>query len=841
MPGRCTSNAGFIIEDVSNHSLVMWPKGDIPVEIFAIIVSSLSRLDVQNMRLVNKEFEDKVSQYLFKTVVVPFKPEIYGIAEETAPGRRKASKGAPAVMLQDKGMRVFQGFGRHIHKFAMSFEFDYDLFTKPPLKSDQEAITTFWGIYRWPYKGYHRYETLEGLEQTADETRTMAKALRFIKHSQELGLSIDGGLGWISGPDTNSKNTMNNAKPVVFGPSTFTAEQKLKAAPSKSKYAKVLATALSEAWRDEISRDQDDSDRRSNTWLQMLREAGYEGSNLAQSVQTLRESEGIPPHVPYISPDTSDSNTLASLTDHGPEPRNPRSGDITDLLLQQYGYEGARLDRMRLILNFDREERRLMETEQTEGNEDLPSNDTAAEISRTIHPLKPNDLTNAQKEMLLETEWAQRAFLQSYAIAVIDNPITFQNVHTLTIARLPSRHLSILRREDFWESLSNLKTISLAVIPDWRDVIKLPTSWVDDVRVSPSQAINGVYRLFKDHIAPKQSIKTLKFEWLCGGEEAPGLFARNQHILAAPLLPHAINMMARTNRHRPEVLNLPYIQHLTLKNCWANPHVISNFVEDLKKHALQSLTLHSVSLSAPVGRFPQPPPNIPLNGGQQPVINQNVPYWTPNHNLGHYGVQLLPNAMITVDQPSVQAQPGAHVQPGTPNPNGWLDPPRPGSWAYVIDRITPHNTLECLRYARDAGEEPPAPEPTELKVIKFFSCGYVRLPAVHFDQSMLDPPEGRRDVENNTALVKRRAALEQVMMKSNDATLAIIVNHISEQEVLTLENAWNLSMGWGENCKALAIEALADGLKNAGQGRFRGRITKPKNCEVSAVPLGQYM
>lgn len=53
------------------------------------------------MRLVNKEFEEKVSEYLFRAVVVPFKPAIYGIS--------KTLNGAGDIVLQDVGMRVFQG------------------------------------------------------------------------------------------------------------------------------------------------------------------------------------------------------------------------------------------------------------------------------------------------------------------------------------------------------------------------------------------------------------------------------------------------------------------------------------------------------------------------------------------------------------------------------------------------------------------------------------------------------------------------------------------------------------------------------------------------------------
>lgn len=68
------------------------------------------------MRLVNKEFEAKVSEFLFRVVVVPFKSEIYGIAPEPSLGALAGSTEVPvlntgqaSIALQDKGMRVFQG------------------------------------------------------------------------------------------------------------------------------------------------------------------------------------------------------------------------------------------------------------------------------------------------------------------------------------------------------------------------------------------------------------------------------------------------------------------------------------------------------------------------------------------------------------------------------------------------------------------------------------------------------------------------------------------------------------------------------------------------------------
>ena len=59
-----------------------WRTCDIPVEIFEIIAIFLSRDDLLRMRLVNRDFEKKISRHVFRTVVVPFKPNIYGMVDK---------------------------------------------------------------------------------------------------------------------------------------------------------------------------------------------------------------------------------------------------------------------------------------------------------------------------------------------------------------------------------------------------------------------------------------------------------------------------------------------------------------------------------------------------------------------------------------------------------------------------------------------------------------------------------------------------------------------------------------------------------------------------------------
>lgn len=62
-----------------------WPKDSLPLEVFHNIASHLSRDDLLQMRMANAEFERKTSNIVFHTVVVPFRPEIYGMMIHDGP------------------------------------------------------------------------------------------------------------------------------------------------------------------------------------------------------------------------------------------------------------------------------------------------------------------------------------------------------------------------------------------------------------------------------------------------------------------------------------------------------------------------------------------------------------------------------------------------------------------------------------------------------------------------------------------------------------------------------------------------------------------------------------
>lgn len=809
---------------------VVWPHNRLPVEIFTIIIGNLPRSNIQNMRLVNKEFEEKVSEYLFRVVVVPFKPEIYGIAPEPALGLPvlTIARGGSTVMLQDKGMRVFQGFGRRIRKFAMSFEIDEAKLANPPIKNDQEAITSFWGLYRWPYQKYNRYHQLEGLEQTADETRTMAKALRFIESAKELGLSIDGGLGWLAGPDINRRAMERCQKYPVFGESRFVPEP-----PRPSNFDGFKSTL--EAINDIESTYTDLSSRESTlytTYERMLREAGYTGEDLDTSIWMLMETEdGLRERPTEEVPSEVNTHPLFTLANalgrsrspsRAPRPRRSlREAAVASLVANAGTVATPAASQVDAQAAAHANERDHLDTE-----EESEDDGTAAALSslrnlknnKDQFSLKPNDLTNAQKEMLLEIEWAQRAFMQSYAIAIIDNPSTFQHIESLTIARLPNRHLPILRRDDFWDSLPQLAKLSLGIIPCWREVVKLPTSWVQDIRLTPSDSVSGVFRILQDQISPRENIKTLNFEWIGGGEEAPGIFARNLNILPAPFLVKARDMV-----DRPEatpLLSLPFVKHLSLKNCWFSPHILLKFGVLSRKDALQTLTLNSVSLTGPV----------PINAQPQPMAFHN-------QNLAHQALLNLavgaPGQAVLNNQVVAQALLAANNAPPPPPPpqtsfatNDWLQNPRSGSWASVIELLTPGYTLALQRYLKHIGPEPPARNTGNLTKLEFNSCGYVKL-SLDFPQPIEAPGDPR---QNSSTINKRATELDPHMLKPyDDPYLGFIVNYMEPVEEQALENGFLLTVDWDTTIPErvfLAAEAKLDGALYPGRGRFQGVIEK---------------
>ncbi|KAJ9664106.1 hypothetical protein H2201_005346 [Coniosporium apollinis] len=846
-----------------------WPQRRLPTELYELICSHLARDDIKAMRLCCKEFDQHVSQTLFHTVVVPFNTEIYDMLKPRTKKRDVKGKGKSRAADDDTdaasaydifqwknekddevyeghGVDVFKGFGPHIRRYGMSFEVDESTLKFPPHKGSLEDHVSYWGAYQWPYQEYHRFEDVASLETTADETPKMKTAFSFLTKVRHLAVSLNCGLGWLKGPDVSLRSRILKRSPTVFGPT--------RAIPDRKTQAQELLWAHIEEAHFRATHDRT-SVRHAELFRQDVIDpvAGTHGYSSVLQHDTSHENlqffdAGLPSDAPYDEgrhtktiwgPPGSprEMNGEFGLSRGAAEPQEPAWKSLPPFVLK----EGI-----------------------------LYTSSTRQDSHNQHNFLVPNDLSKAQKEWLLEIEWAQRAFLSSYMLAVMDNASVFAGVERLDFSRISSRFVSQLCRADFWDSLPGLETVSIQVIPDWHDVTKDNAGIVETQTIHPSRAVGPFVKLLADIIAPRENIRNLSIGWADGGEHAEGMFARNQHILIAPLV-EVNHDFAHHLISRDLVLLLPHVEHLTLTNCWITPHHLQSLVRNHANCALTKLTLDSVSLTVvpranpliPLG----PPPGQPMWAGAvalQQLLTQNMQqlhhHFNNPANPAHPGVPLghgltwnphaAPGALGGGGGPPAPPQlpqfippayapppPAPPPQPAQPNQTdmSYLGPHREGSWPHVLDAISPGVRLSDFSSSSPSSSSPspaapadPVPRPhTSLLTLELHSVGYVKLPHARFDQSALLPPanpipgftiQGLR----NNCFLKRAGGLQGDMMGVKDELLGEVVQYMPPAELRCLSVVWSLREGWADIRKA--EEPEFDGFLAGGTGRVSGVI-----------------
>lgn len=597
------------------------------------------------------------------------------------------------------------------------------------------------------------------MEKTADETRVMTEALATMVSATELGLSLDGGLGWMQGPDTSDRAQIFKRATKIF-----------------------------------------------NTQYPLLSDAEAFAQDAWQSLKRFAFDFR--------------RSTFTSVLLSDPNEDKPRIG---------WGASRPRYVYPPLIFHgVDAEESILVTMQQpTEDDQEDPSNPFSAA------PLIPNALTEGQLQWLLENEWAQRAFLSSFCVSLIDNTAAFQHVRTINIAKLSSRYLLELKRGDLWSAFPHLKKLVLAVSPDWRDIVKESTGVVTGPAIVPSMAASQFHSLLDNCIKHCRNITSLDLGWVGGGERAEGIFARNQNILPAPVLDFGTK--AITIDLLCDIVKLPYVQDLTLRNCWIHPPALKQFVRAMQNLSLQTLKLDSVSLCAVPSRFTPVRANQPLFGGlPQPVLAHFLP--AP----GNINVILrsptgffVPAPLPTTPQP--EAPPGGHVgkidseaPPEPPSSSCLNTVPQDGSWPEVINTITPGHTLDHHRYLHgffkdELHEAPGSRDVGRLCRIEFVSCGYVRLTGLkNLQQDPICFPMSKLP----QCLRLRAHYLKDVMMeKESDLLLGTIAPAMAKRETDVLQLAWGMRMGWDEDDLS-KYENREDGQPVGGSGRFSGVVEK---------------
>lgn len=838
-----------------------WPALQIPVEIFDMIIEHLSRRDVQNMRLVNHEFDAKLAGSYFKVVVVPFRPEfeaLYG-SLNINPGRKGYQQKLSLVLkgkkveaenmtdegqqnlsnttdedasLLSDGYRVFEQFGAScMRKFALALELNEKDLAFPPLKVNQEIVMAPWGLYRWPIMRYQRYHQLENLEQMADETGFMKKAFAFLEKVSHIGISCDAGLGWLQGPDTNPFCT--RIRPPVFRPVSRRADED----------------------DDNAATEQEDNASLSLTILrQMALNAGYNSNEWPSVILRLLEDEGRAvqwrEHVSADGKITHERVPTFQVDD------DTRKEDIIRHIEDLIDGEGSEIQ--------------------------FPN-------TRGIG-LQPVGLTTAQVEMLLELEWAHRALMQSYRTAVLDNRLSFKNLTHLTIARCPSCHVSIWCDRSFWSSMTSIKSFHLGVIPGWHEVVKDSHGYVVQRRISPLEAVKEVFALLQGYVGNQNNIKDISFEWVNGGEFAVGKSQRDRYILPAPVLIDPEKMVDMQPFSRHDVVSLPYVSKLSLKNCWFSPHVFYNFTKSLFLDNLSDLVLESVSLTGTPSVSPAPSITSntqkqnhwpwPLCVGAEPgkwfmlhspnfVNNANpIPVWLAHFqnaaalnalgnfpiNLANAAAQQLGNQGPIAVNTTTLAE---HAIAASQHDNRW----RTWSWPYILaslgvlpeyfhdeDEISAANMPEyhatrslAKPFSSDFREVLRGRERGDLpRTIKLKSCGYALVEATNIDNWKIIPDQPVF-VDHDTELPSRLRELDSQMLTSDQGLLGKILHHMPSDEEQVLQTIFGLRFGWDRVYGPMLIRAaLADGVPEPGRARFYGNLsTQPRRRSISTRSQGK--
>ncbi len=479
------------------------------------------------------------------------------------------------------GLRVFDDFGNHIRAFALSLELDERTLADPPIKLNEEVIISPWGLYRWPVENYTRYSDLESLEDTADETDRMTQAFAKLTNLKELGLSCDAGLGFLTGPLTRKR------LPAVLKASHYEPELPLSLANPAITDKPCRYLHLKE----------------------LVMKAGYRDDEVDDAIVLLLECEGKPAAWAHESGD-DEADADSTCNEHTAVAQPVPEWQST---LEQ-NTRGARL--------LDGDPGSPASAARRGGGDDNPGTPSR---SRQEEPakkksLEPAHLTVPQKEMLLELKWAHDALVQSYVISIIDSRSVFSNVTTFTIARIPGSLVQMFSRQDLWDALTSLEAFSLVVIPDWRRFTKLRQGDVDETRLNPLDACLPVFHLLNTYVGTKENIKSLHFEWICGGESGEGLAQRNRYILPAPFVAAASDMVDPLVALKgSSLLALPHVTSLSLKNCWLSPHVFLHVMNTMVDSSLSDLQLEMVSLTAPPCRQSREPVT-------QPAIEAHWPW-----------------------------------------------------------------------------------------------------------------------------------------------------------------------------------------------------------------------
>ncbi|EHY57183.1 hypothetical protein ABEF92_005132 [Exophiala dermatitidis] len=790
------------------------------------IARYLSTQDVKRLRLVNRSFARSLEPIVFRNVVINFGKTFFDVND--------GNSDSEGVWTPTNS--IFQKYGSKINQFGVSFEYDVHGLCQAKSKVIAKEQTAWFGTFTWPMEQYPRFPALQAVEDLVDHNRPLLKeALKHVTKASELGLCIDSGHGWLEGPDISdlalfNRRVANGSK--VFG-KTFPTEDSWTAFARNEYFRWAQQNTINETVKHIL---------------------GDERPERAIALHELRFLESVEIR------DIDSFKSQAQQPDYEPEvhvgggmPGLPNLPLPPPALANWAPVDAATARRIRRASA----RRRSPPRRHLQWPLIFSGHNIAAEVGghctfvqeKTAHPanspLRPGRLTEAQAQWLMETVWAQRAFLSAYTTAIITNKQNFKSIHSVRISKLSSGLLPSLEQNEFWDSLPGLKHLQILISPDWRQEHCIGDRFhQDNMPISPAKAAVSFTQFLRKYVTKMERLHSLTIGYVGGGEHAVGMFARNQHVLPAPIIidPAAWLHGAPDEKELPDMTKFDHIRDLKFENCWFSPSMLEGFMKKSRDTSLHSLTLDSVSMIA-------------------------------YHDA-------------TLEHPLTTAGDNLSCEYG---PYNWYreELPTSAAWCRVLDRITPGMTIkerkEQSKFLHRNSPEPPPPTQRpfrgNVEKIVLNSCGYVKISvpnvltraykqnaAVIHSHTPKDggilarmerfnaqtnpplatevqvpgmppppPPPPPPQAAATVAVVRPRrrrrgshsdnAAANRIMMSGSEYPwLGILTQCVHPIEMRVLERGWRMTFGWPDNLERWA--AVEDGFFEGGTGRFSGIVER---------------
>ncbi|OCT49709.1 hypothetical protein CLCR_06572 [Cladophialophora carrionii] len=767
--------------------------------LWSAISQFLSTQDVKNLRLVSKLHAQILAPIQLRNVVVKFDQKFF---DDT----------------------IFKNHGPNINRFGVSFEYNLEGLAYASAKIIEKEQEAWFGKFVWPTENYPRFPELQAIEDLVDNNRPLLKqALANITNASELGLCIDSGHGWIEGPDISDmalfeKRISQGSK--VFG-KTFKTEDVWTTFARNELFRWGQQNTINTTLKSILARQPPPaSDGKEVRFLDALKVRDI------RSFACQREQYDFDPEC--------HTGGVATVLDLDPaaavDPQvNPIGAAVQNLVNL---HQGAAERHRRALSHARNANRKLPQWPVIFNGHNLAAEHGGhlsfiqSKIANPfISPLTPGILSEAQAQWLMETVWAQRAFLGAYTTAIITNKNNFRHVHTLRISKLSSGLLPSLEQREFWKSLSGLKRLEIYLSPDWRQEHVIgDKAFMHNMPISPAQAAERFTDFLRRYITKLENLHSLSIGYVGGGEHGVGMYARNQHVLPAPIVDNPNEwLLKNTSKTAPSLIKFDHVRELKFENCWFTPWMLKGFMEASRDTSLHCLTLESVSMTA-----------IHEENLEMPLI-------TVQHGLRClHSREEWPREIL----------------------------PKGAAWARTLDAITPGKPLCEYRY--EAGlldrDDTPVPERSfrgHVQQIILNSCGYVKISlptgrASTYNQNSaviqsdcpmdrgLQVRRGRfsglvanANADANGRLRERAPYVSELHDKTNRIMissdgfpwLGTLTQCIHPIEKRVLEEAWQMNFGWGDDLSRWA--AVEDGMFEGGTGRFGGVIKKDESAVLS--------